>query len=184
MYDWYYGQKHFFELNVGQGTRRPQRLEESQELRNWIVNLAPRTLLPKCVREKESPRVELGDIDVLSEIKDPGPLRPGEVQEGKKVMFFKPVNPSQPQTTKREIEILTTIADRGLHEEIRAPQLLGFVACPDSSTEIMGLLLNNIPGAQPLTKLIDSDVAEDKCLRWVDESKSIVSSLHKHKIVG
>lgn len=169
MRDWYYGGTHYFELKVHQGNLTPQRLEESQELRKRIDKLAPRMLLQESIRDKDIPLVELGDIEVLSEISDPGPLQPGEVKVGKDVQFFKPVDLSQPQTTKREIEILTAIADRGLQNEIPAPRLLGFVAFPDSSTEIMGLLLTNIPNAHALTKLLDSYIAEEKRLNKGDQ---------------
>jgi len=90
------------------------------------------------------------DIQLLYEISDFGPLQSGEVEVGKEVQFINPVDPSQPQTTKREIEILMAIADRGLHDEIRALHLLAFVAYPHSRTRILGLLLTNTLGARPL----------------------------------
>jgi hypothetical protein len=108
---------------------------------------------------------------------------PSQVQVSKEVQFFKSVESNQPRATKSEIKILMDGANRGLQDEIQAPKLLGLVAFPDNSTEIMGFLLTTIPDAQLLTKLLDSRMAEEKRLKWVDESKSIVHSLHKHKIV-
>lgn len=183
IYDWYYGKTNFFELRPDQGRLVPHQLEESAELRKQMVALVPRMPLPKYMLNMHVERVKPGDIEVISEMYDPKPAHPGEVKIGEQTQFFKPVDPSQPQTTKREIKILKDIADAGLHDEISVPKLLGFVALPESDTEIMGILLTNIPNAQPLTKLLDSDMAEEKRLRWADDSKSIVQCLHKHKII-
>lgn len=183
IHDWYYGQTHIFKLKAGQKNLTPHRLEESTELRQRIDELVPGMLLPKYIRDMAIPWLKPDEIEVLSEIKDPGPLQPGKVQVGKEVQFFKPVDSDQPQTTKREIKILMDIANSGLQDEIRAPKLLGLVAFPDSSTEAIGFLLTNMPDARPLTKLLDSQVADEKRLRWADESKSIVRGMHKHKIV-
>ncbi|KAK5062614.1 hypothetical protein LTR84_004687 [Exophiala bonariae] len=183
MYDWYYGRTNFFELRIHEGILVPQQLEESAELREQMVALVPRLLLPKYIQNMDVPWLKPNDIEVISEIHDPGPSHPGEVKVGGDIQFFKPVDPSQSEPTKREIKILKDIADVGLHDEISVPRLLGLVALPESKTEIMGILLTNIPNAQPLTKLLDSDVAEERRLKWADDSKSIVQSLHKHKIV-
>lgn len=183
IYDWYYGETHFYEFKVEQQGLIPQKLEESGELREKMDALVPRIPLPKYIRDKDVPWLQPGDIEVISEIQDPKPSHPGEVKVGEEIQFFKPVDPSQPQTTNREIKILMDIADAGLHDEIHVPKLLGLVSMPESNLEIMGFLLTNIPNAQPLTTLLDSDVAEEKRMRWADDSKSLVQSLHKHGIV-
>lgn len=181
--EWYHGPTHYFELKVEQGSFAPQELEETSDLKDRIDALIPRMPTPKYIREMNVPWRKATEIEVLSEVDTPEPVHPGEVKVEGEVQFFKPVDGTQPQAMKRELKLLKEIEMIGLHDQIRVPKLVGLVGFEDSKVDMMGFLLTRIEGARPLTTLLDSEVAEERRLKWADESKEIVQTLHKHKII-
>ncbi|RVX74347.1 hypothetical protein B0A52_01472 [Exophiala mesophila] len=181
--EWYHGSTHYFELKVKQGSFAPQELEETSELEDRINALIPRMPTPKFIREMNVPWIKATEIEVLSEVDTPEPVHPGEVKVKDEVHFFKPVDGTQPQAMKRELKLLKEIERIGLHDQIRVPKLVGLVRFEDSKVDIMGFLLTRIEGARPLTTLLNSEVAEERRLKWADESKDVVQTLHKHKII-
>ena len=181
--DWYSGVTYFFDLDIVRDQLAPRRLEESSELCETINGLVPRMTVPKYIREMDLPWVSAENITVLSELSDPAPVHPGEVRVGDEVRFSKPVDPNQPQVTKREIKILQKLGILGLRDTIRFPQLLGLVTFEKSSIEIIGFLLMRIPAAKPLTTLLTSEVPEWQRLEWADKSKDVVKTLHENGII-
>jgi tRNA A-37 threonylcarbamoyl transferase component Bud32 len=182
LHDWYNATTYFFDFHVQEDQLVPRRLEEAADLQARMKELVPHMEMPKYIQKMDVPWVKAKDITVVSEVTDPEPVHPGVVRVGDELQFFKPVDSSQPQPTKREIKILQEIQKQGLRDQIRCPRLLGFVAYENSSTTIMGLLLTHIPEPRPLTTLLSSEVPEDQRLRWADESKEIVKLLHAHGI--
>ncbi|KAK6366201.1 hypothetical protein LTS17_010707 [Exophiala oligosperma] len=183
LYEWYHGETHYFEVEFSDNRLAPQELEETEELQRRMEELTPRLPMPKYIKEMDLPWIGPEDIEVLSEIVDPEPVHPGAVKYNNEVYFFKPVDPDQPQPTKREIKMLSKIETLGLGDKIMVPRLLGLVAFEHSTTEIMGLLLTNIPSPKPLTTLLSSEVPEEKRLRWADEAQDVVKELHQKGIV-
>ncbi|KAJ9609708.1 hypothetical protein H2200_006036 [Cladophialophora chaetospira] len=183
LHEWYAGITYFFDLDIQEGGIAPRRLENTSELQTRIKNLVPRMRMPKYVQEMDLPWKSASDILVVSEVPEPASVHPGLVRVGDELQFFKPVDPSQPQTTKREIKVLERVARLDLQGKIRIPTLLGLVAYENSSTEIMGLLMTAISNPRPLTTLLSSEVPEAQRLRWADESKDMVKFIHEHGLI-
>ncbi|KAL6240312.1 hypothetical protein RBB50_012779 [Rhinocladiella similis] len=183
LHEWYHGETHYFEVHFIDDRLVPQELEEIEELRVRMEELTPRLPMPKYIQEMDLLWISPKDIEVLSEIVDPEPVHPGTVKYNDEVYFFKPVDPDQSQPTKREIKILQKIEMLGLGDKIMVPRLLGVVTFEQSTTEVMGLLLTNIPSPKPLTTLLRSDIPEAKRLRWADEAQNVIKELHQNGIV-
>ena len=107
--EWYSGTTYFFDLGFRQDQLVPQKLEATPRLQERIKNLVPRMTIPKYIRKMNLPWTHATEITVLSEVLNPGPIRPGVVRVGEEMHFFKPVDSDQPEVTKREINILQRI---------------------------------------------------------------------------
>jgi len=183
LHDWYNMTTYFFELIADKGELVPGRLKTTKDLQERVEALVPRMVMPKYIREMDVPWVAAKDILVQAEVAENGPVHPGLVCVDKETHFFKPVDPTQPQPTKREIKTLHQVERLGVCEKIRVPKLLGLVRYEDSSTEIMGMLLTNIHNPKPLTTFLTSEVPEEQRLDRADESKEVVQILHEQGIV-
>jgi len=139
--------------------------------------------VPKYMQDYKLPWLNANDLTVESEVSMPPPAHPGQVlhKETNETYFFKPVVADQPDSVKREIQILRKIEKLGL--DIKFPHLRGFVAQGNSKTEVMGMLLENIDAPTPLTKLLRSSVDEEKRRIWSEKSAAYVSLLHDNGII-
>ena len=183
--EWYKAPVHFFEVVSKEGKLQPERLDESEILQKRIDDLFPKLPVPKKLRDLDIPHVNASDYTLLQTSEDPPPVHPSHLKSRKdgKVYFFKPVDPTMPQPTKREIQLHYDIESRGLQSEIRVPKLHGLVMAPHSHVEIMGMLLTVIEDPTPMTKLLDSEVDESKRQRWARETKQIIKALHDKGLV-
>ena len=189
--DWYNTPVHFYELITEDSTITPRPLDETPRLRKAVDDLFPSLPVPKALRSLGIPMLPPSDIMVQSTSSEPPPIHPAFVTYNGTTklstfntnQFFKPVDPTQPTPTLREIRLLHTISKKNLHSQIKCPQLLGLVSAPHTQTSIMGLLLTAIPSATPLTILMDSEVSLPKRQKWGREASRIVSVLHSHNIV-
>ena len=189
--DWYNTPVHFYELIIEDSTIAPRPLDESPSLRKAIDDLFPSLPIPKALRNLGIPMLPPSDIMVQSTSSEPPPIHPAfvtyndttKLSTSNTNQFFKPVDPTQPTPTHREIRLLHTISKKNLHDQIKCPQLLSLVSAPHYPTSIMGLLLTAIPSATPLTILMDSEVSLSKRQKWGREASRIVSVLHSHNIV-
>lgn len=189
--DWYEVPTRYYEVNLSadEDNLEPARVNSQSHFQQRVDDLLPHLPLPKKLRSLPIPWIPASQVTVLAEHDDPPPIHPSLVRttpmpgEGEKTYFFKPVDPSQPQPPKREIEILHRIQSRGIAEEVRAPRIEALVGWRDSEVEAMGYLLSVIEKPVPLTKLLDSEVDESKRERWARDAKRVVKVLHEHGIV-
>ena len=189
--DWYNTPVHFYELIIKNSNITPRSLDVSPSLRKAVDDLFPCLPIPKALRSLGIPMLSQSDMTVESTSFEPPPIHPAFVTNtsttklatSNKTQFFKPVDPTQPTPTHREIRLLHSISKKNLHNQIKCPQLLGLVSAPHHPTSIMGLLLTAIPSATPLTTLMDSEVSSTKRAKWGREASRIVSILHSHNII-
>ncbi|RMZ69798.1 kinase subdomain-containing [Pyrenophora seminiperda CCB06] len=183
LYEWYHGPTYFYDMQIANGELSPTLIETTPELEGKIEDLVPRMKIPKYMQDYKLPWYNANDLTVQSEVSQPPPAHPGQVlhQETGDVFFFKPVVSEQPDSVKREIQILRKLEK--LDVDIKFPHLLGFVAMGNSKTEAMGLLLENIESPTPLTKLLRSSVDEEKRAEWSRKSSQYVKALHDHDII-
>ena len=183
LYEWYHGPTYFYTLQIANGELSPELLETTSDLEAKIEALVPRMKVPKYMQDYKLPWLNANDLIVESEVSMPPPAHPGQVlhKETKDTYFFKPVVADQPDSVKREIQILRKIEKLGL--DIKFPHLRGFIAQGNSKTEVMGLLLENIDAPTPLTKLLRSSVDEEKRRVWSEKSAAYVSLLHDNGII-
>lgn len=187
--EWYETPIKYFEMSLtSDNTLAPTAIEETDILRKRLDDLLPRVPLPKKLRELPIPWLSPVDINVLTDSADPPPIHPCLVRAAidsgeEKTYFFKPVDPSQPQPTKREIDLLHKIHIKKFDQDFNVPHLHALVSFQNSKVETMGFLLTAIDDPIPLTKLLDSEVDESKRKRWATESKRIVGVLHENGIV-
>ena len=178
-HDWYHPSTHFYSLQCNDGKVTPTELEATTELENRMQDLLPAVTLPKYILNLDVPWFKASDLEV---VEDSGPV-PTLVRHNDDHYFLKVVDPTQPGPTKRELKIMKDIERLGLQKVIRVPQVQGLVSFTDGKTEMMGFLQTHIPGAEPLTHLLDSDVPQSKRDRWASESEEMVNTLHKHNLV-
>jgi tRNA A-37 threonylcarbamoyl transferase component Bud32 len=183
VYEWYHGPTYFYHLLIANSVLLPELLETTTEREKEIEDLVPRMRLPKYIQSYPLPWLSADDLLVQNEVSMPSPAHPGTVlhKDNGAVYFFKPVVPDQPDSVKREIQILRKLEKLDLH--VKAPRLLGLVRYGKSKTEAMGLLLDNIEKPTPLTKLLSSKVDEDKRAEWSEKSEEYVRTLHENGIV-
>ena len=183
LYEWYHGPTYFYDMQIANGALSPQLLETTPELESKIKNLVPRMKLPKYMQDYTLPWLNANDLTVQSEVSQPPPAHPGQVlhKETGAVYFFKPVVAEQPDSVKRELQILRKLEKLDL--DIKFPHLLGFVSWENSKTEVMGMLLENIEAPTPLTKLLKASVDEEKRAEWSAKSERYVKALHDHDII-
>jgi tRNA A-37 threonylcarbamoyl transferase component Bud32 len=187
---WYETPIHYYEVELAEDGKSlsPVQLEESEELRKKVDDLQPHVALPKTLRSLPIPWVHPATITVLAESEDPPPVHPSLVSAtlkdtDKQNYFFKQVDTTQPQPTKREIDLLHKIHSKGLSSQFNVPQIHALVSHGNSHVETMGFLLTAIDDPIPLTKLLDSEVDESKRKKWAKESQRIVDLLHENGIV-
>ncbi|ETS73865.1 hypothetical protein PFICI_14811 [Pestalotiopsis fici W106-1] len=181
--DWYSGPTYFYTLHGKDGELDCQQLEASEELEERIKNLIPKISIPKYIKRLDIPWYNASDIIVLAESDDPAPYRPCQVQAGGDKYYLKTVDRDQPQPTRREIKLMKEIESKRLHEKMRVPLVTGLVGWEDSKSEIMGFLMTNIEDPTPLTRMLDSDVVEEKREKWARETERMVKLLHDNDIV-
>jgi len=183
LYEWYHGPTYFYTLKIAKGELSPTLLETTTDLEARIEDLVPRMKVPKYMQDYKLPWHNANDLTVQSEVSMPPPAHPGQVlhNESSETYFFKPVVSDQPDSVKREIQILRKMEKLNL--DIKFPRLRGFVALGNSKTEVMGLLLENIETPTPLTKLLKSSVDEEKRRVWSKKSAEYISLLHDNDII-
>lgn len=188
--EWYEVDVKYYQVRLTEDEQdiQPVPIEGASDLQRRVDDLLPRLPLPKKLRSLSIPWISATEITVLAEADDPPPVHPSLVRTtlpdcDPRTYYFKPVDPTQPQPPKREIELLHRIQSKGLDKEFNVPRLEALVGWQDSKIEAMGYLLSVIDDPVPLTKLLDSEVDESKRKRWAKESKRIVDLLHEHDIV-
>ncbi|KAG9193850.1 hypothetical protein G6011_03885 [Alternaria panax] len=191
LYEWYHGPTYFYTLHITSGALSPTLVETTPELEAQIEALVPRMKVPKYMQDYKLPWLNANDLSVQSEVSMPPPAHPGQVLHtsssssssggSNETYFFKPVVSEQPDSVKREINILRKL-DK-LNVDIKFPRLRGFVAWAKSKTEVMGLLLENIEAPTPLTKLLKASVDEEKRRVWSEKSAAYVKMLHDNDII-
>jgi tRNA A-37 threonylcarbamoyl transferase component Bud32 len=187
---WYEVALKYYEVHLTDDEQhiRPVQIAKTPDLERRVDDLLPHLPLPKKLRELSIPWVPAWQVTVLAEADDPPPVHPSLVRTtlpscDQRIYYFKPVDPTQPQPPKREIELLHRIQSKGLAEEFNVPKLEALVGWKDSKIEVMGYLLSVIDDPVPLTKLLDSEVDESKRKHWARETKRTVELLHQHGIV-
>jgi tRNA A-37 threonylcarbamoyl transferase component Bud32 len=183
--EWYNTPVYYYEVVAEDGELRPSALEESVDLRKRMDDLFPSLPVPKKLRELPIDSTKPQELKVLETSDEPSPIHPSLVRWSKdnQTYFFKAVDPSQPQPTKREIQTHHEIQKKNLDDKFRVPKLHALVYAPGSKVEIMGILLTVIEDPTPLTRLLDSEVDEGKRRQWAKESERIVKVLHDNDIV-
>jgi tRNA A-37 threonylcarbamoyl transferase component Bud32 len=181
--EWYHGPTYFYSMQVANGELLPELLETTPELEEKIEALVPRMKMPKYIQNYKLPWLNAKDLTVQSEVSMPPPAHPGQVvhKETGDIYFFKPVVAEQPDSVKREINILRKLEKLDL--DIKFPHLLGFVSFGTSKREAMGMLLQNIRYPTPLTKLLRSSVDADARAEWSRKSEKYIKALHDNGII-
>ena len=191
---WYETPIHYYEMTVSDEQLEPVLLEESSELRKSVDDLLPHLPLPKTLRSLPIPWIHASSVKVLAETDEPPPVHPSLVQaaieekskggdSSSREYFFKPADNTQPQPTKREIDLLYKIHSRGLSSKFNVPEIHAIVQHQNSNIEAMGFLLTAVEDPVPLTKLLDSEVDESKREKWAKETQRIIGLLHEEGIV-
>ena len=199
LYEWYNTPAAFFELTVKVDQLKPDEVEETPQLRKRLDDLLPSLPMPKYIRSlPKLPLVDPHDITVLTELThNPNiPIHPALVRthlpdsDTPLELFFKPVDPTQPSPTKREISLLHKIHSLALDKQINVPRLYALVSAPPTagctkSTSIMGILLTPIPTpVTPLTEyLTPSSLSASARSEYAEECQRIISVLHENDIV-
>lgn len=192
--DWYNLPTRHFNLHAGDAKLQAVELEAAPDLEQRMSKLRPRlTPVPKYILSIDTPWYAASDLQLVDCTNSPPPYHPSIVELQAPVsadedgephrLFFKTVDNSNPQPTKREISLLQQIAEKGLHDKIRCPRLKGIVSKGDSSQEIMGFLQTLIPDPTPLTEKLDSSIPQDRRERWAREADRMKTILHEHGIV-
>ncbi|EME89233.1 uncharacterized protein MYCFIDRAFT_76586 [Pseudocercospora fijiensis CIRAD86] len=184
--DWYHCATHFYHLYLSNGKLLAQEDEETDDTKEHIDSTIPVIKLPRYIQKLDVPSFSASDITVLDECEgpDPVPLHPTLVKVDGKEYFLKTVDAAQPGPTKRELQVMKKIEDEGIHNEIRVPLLRGLVHFDgDGETKMMGFLMDAIADPTPLTKMLDSNVSQEKRMKWADDSARTVDLLHQHNII-
>jgi hypothetical protein len=187
---WYEVAVKYYEVRLSDDEEHvePVLVDDYSHLQGRVDDLLPHLCLPKKLRELSIPWVAGSEVTVLAEHDDPPPVHPSLVRatlpdREQQTYFFKPVDPTQPQPPKREIELLHRIHSKGLAKEFLVPRIEALVGWKNSKTEAMGYLLSVIDDPVPLTKLLDSEVDESKRQRWAKETEKVIKILHENGIV-
>ncbi|KAH9884227.1 hypothetical protein F4778DRAFT_763459 [Xylariomycetidae sp. FL2044] len=185
LHEWYHGPTYFYTLESKHGKIVPKQEDSQPELESRIEALVPRISIPKYIKNLGIPWYHPDDVTVVTATDQPGPYHPSRVQIGDEVHFFKVVDPTQPQPTKRELKIMKEVERKGLHEQIRVPLVKGLIGYGGATSQqiIMGFLQTDIEDPTPLTRMLDSDVVEEKRDTWAREAERMVRVLHDHDIV-
>lgn len=185
--DWYHCQTRFYDLVVEDGKiKAKEDTEPSRSLSKRMDDLIPSMPLPKYIQQLSIPRIHARDLLVLNESAEIPPYHPTIVRCQDRQYFLKVVDMNQLQPVKREIALMKKIEAKGLHEQFHVPLLRGLVhfgSTEGRSPHIMGFIMDVIRDPKPLTHMLDSNVAEDKRLKWAAESERIVKILHDNGIV-
>lgn len=193
--DWYHTPIQYYKLSTTSGKLEAKKdLSPPWALRDRLRELlVPTVSIPKKTLKLSVPQISADDLVVLSCATDPAPFHPVLVSHKGKEYFFKPVDSTQPGPTVREIHLLHSIAEKGLHErkDFRCPELKGLVYFEESDPKssegekkhIAGLLLTPIPHPTPLTRLLDSEVPEQQRAAWAKDVARMVEVLHENDIV-
>ncbi|SMQ46706.1 unnamed protein product [Zymoseptoria tritici ST99CH_3D7] len=195
--DWYYSPIHYYNLSTSSGKLQVQENQSPPKSLTERMNeiLIPTISLPKKTLNLSIPQFSASDLTVLSCASDPAPYHPILVShnDNNETYFLKPVDPTQPGPTIREIDIMNTIAKKDLHsrDDFRCPQLKGLVyfssSSSDSSTiehkHIAAILLSPIADPTPLTRLLDPSTPEHKRKQWAKDAERMVEVLHENGIV-
>ncbi|CAK4034000.1 Chromatin modification-related [Lecanosticta acicola] len=190
---WYLCPTHYFRLCVQDGKLRAEEdSNPSSALRQRIQALIPSMPLHKYISDLDIPMHKAKDLTVLLESSEPAdtPLHPCLVRHNQHgpEYFLKTVDRGQLQPmNKRELQVMKRIESEGLHNEIRVPLLRGLVQFSTSNhsqnkQDIMGFLMDPIQDPKPLTHMLDTQVSEEKRLKWAEESARMVDVLHQHGI--
>ena len=193
---WYHCPARFSELRIADDEKEIEaiELEATAELQKQLDDLIPTVTLPKYITTKlDVPLFDANELDVLDASDQPvgTPYHPCRVRHRNtnQVYFLKVVDNSQPQPTKRELDVLNRIKSLKLHESIKVPVLEGLVTFDDTSDtpagkkRIMGFLQTDIAEPTPLTSMFDPSVSKEKRDLWAKEADRIKDILHKNNII-
>jgi hypothetical protein len=193
LHDWYNTPAFFFDLAIEDSQLSPVETRETPQLRKTLDDLLPSLPMPKYITNlPDLPWLDPTNIKVVStSTHSPAcPIHPALVSTNfpntkkNQTFFFKPVDPTQPSPTKREILLLHKIHSLNLSSRINVPTLHALVRS-SSKTSIMGLLLTPIP--EPLTPLTTylapSTLPLPKRESYAEQIHDIISVLHANKIV-
>lgn len=195
LYDWYHNPIHYYTLTTSSGKLQAEEDKSPAKLMTGRLKdfLIPTVSLPKKTLDLSVPQISASDLIALSCATDPAPYHPILVSHKDETYFLKPVDPSQPGPTIREIHSLHSIAEKGLHdrEDFRCPELRALVHfssdspsnSPSEKKHITALLLTPIPSPTPLTLMLDSSVAEEKRTQWANDAARMVEVLHENDLV-
>lgn len=192
--DWYHTPIDFYKLSTTSGKLQAKKdASPPWSLRNRLNEiLHPTVCIPKKTLKLSVPQFSASDLTVLHCAADPAPFHPVLVSHKNVEYFLKPVDSTQPGPTIREIHLLHSIAEKGLHarEDFRCPELRGLVyfsseekSSAGEEKHIAALLLTPIPDPTPLTRLLDSAVPEHKRTQWATDAARMVEVLHENDIV-
>ncbi len=183
--EWYNAPTYFYNLEAENRALHAIELEADDDLHRRISKLLPEISIPKYIRELDVPYYQACDLTVLGGSNFPPPYHPAHVQTcgSKDLAFLKLVDPGQPQATKREISTLHRIAQEGLHDQIRCPELKRLVTFGNDRSKIVGFLQTEIPNPVPLTLKLDSEVPQGLRDRWATETQRVIDVLHEHGII-
>ncbi|KAF3764645.1 hypothetical protein M406DRAFT_70826 [Cryphonectria parasitica EP155] len=198
---WYKASTRYFSLEVEGVRLNAVELEPEPTLEERLAKLYPNLApIPKYIRNIDVPWYSARDLRVLSCSSSPPPYHPTIVElalpspQGgpgeKQKLFFKSVDNTNPQPTKRELHLLNQLEIKGLYDRIRCPHLVGIVTRHDSSPKsddgrksVMGFLQTLIQNPIPLTEKFDSAIPQSQREQWAKEAEEIKTILHEHDIV-
>ena len=180
---WYERPTMFYSLSIDSGSLKAEEEEVTEQKEKIMSDMIPRLYAPKWMRDYDIPWCQASDLKVLRESDDPEPFLPMLVNKGKEEFFLKIVDPSQSSPTKREVKLLKDIEKLGLHKKMRVPLIKSLVGYDNSKTEMVGFLLTAIDDPTPLTKLLDSDVSQERRDKFAKEAERMKGLLHENSIV-
>nr|POE72271.1 chromatin modification-related protein yng2 [Quercus suber] len=188
---WYDCPTHFFELEVGKKGLQAIELEATPEMQDRMRNLRPELKVPKYIRDIDVPWYSASDLVVLGCSDELAAYHPCRVRlndsHDDRTFFIKVVDEAAPN--KREIKLLSRIAQLDLHSEISCPRLEALVtfASPASMdyyrNSILGFLQTDIKNPVPLTHKLDTSVPQEQREKWAKEADRTKAVLHKKGIV-
>ncbi|GIZ40198.1 hypothetical protein CKM354_000355000 [Cercospora kikuchii] len=185
--EWFHCPTHYYHLTISSGKLSAVEDSASESLTKRTDQLIPTINLPKYIQKLNVPSFAASEITVIDEAEGPAetPIHPTLVERDGKRYFLKAVNNAEPGPTKREIQIMKKLEAEGLHNELRVPLLRGLVHFDDdnSKSKMMGFLMDCIEEATPLTKMLSTEVPEEKRNAWAQESARMVDLLHQHDII-
>lgn len=183
--EWYHPPTHFYSVECAEGQKaQAVQVKATPELESRMSTLLPEIAIPKYILNLNLPRVSAADLTVEHDPNTPNPLHPSTVRWNTHLYFLKPADPAQPSPTKREIQLLHRIQTLHLQDQIRCPKIHALIGFEGSNkTQILGFLQTHIPGPEPLTHMLTTDVPASDRERWAAESQRMVDVLHNHDII-